>query len=105
MPSAWTPIRAPAIAGGDGDGRPDGDRDEGRAAGKRDESRAAGDRDELEVVYRRIDELAPIEIETVFYRPTRPLYHWPLGFGLGLVLLYHLILGVAQAARPRTSHA
>ena len=69
------------------------------------ETFAAGDRAELETVYRRIDELAPLEIETISYRPTRPLFHWPLGAALALVMLYHLILGVAHAARPRASHA
>ncbi len=69
------------------------------------ETFSAEDRDELEAIYRRIDELAPLEIETVSFRPTRPLFHWPLGAVLGLVLLYHFFMGLAQTARPRRRHA
>ncbi len=59
----------------------------------------ADDRKELENIYRRIDALTPIEIETHSYRPTRPLYHWPLGGAILLALLYHILMGLAQAAR------
>jgi Ca-activated chloride channel family protein len=59
----------------------------------------ADDREQLEGIYRRIDELAPVEVETISYRPTRPLYHWPLGGALVLVLVYHLVMGAWQAVR------
>jgi Ca-activated chloride channel family protein len=59
----------------------------------------ADDREQLEEIYRRIDALAPIDIETVSYRPTRPLYHWPLGAAVVLTLLYHLIVGARQLFR------
>ena len=72
------------------------------------ESFRANDRAELETIYRRIDELAPVEVETLSYRPTRPLFHWPLGAAIALVLLYHLVMGLmtafargAQSARRR----
>ena len=60
----------------------------------------ADDRDQLEEVYRRIDALTPEEIETISYRPTRPLFHWPLGAALLLVLTFHagmaLVAGVGR---------
>ncbi len=59
----------------------------------------ADDREQLEEIYRRIDALTPIDIETVSYRPTRPLYHWPLGAAVVLTLLYHLIMGTWQVFR------
>jgi Ca-activated chloride channel family protein len=59
----------------------------------------ADDREQLEEIYDRIDALTPVDIETVSYRPTRPLYHWPLGAAVGLTLLYHLIMGVTLTLR------
>jgi len=61
----------------------------------------ANDREQLQEIYRRIDELAPIEVETISYRPTRPLFHWPLGAAISLVLLYHLLMSIGQVARLR----
>jgi Ca-activated chloride channel family protein len=59
----------------------------------------ADDRQQLEEIYERIDALTPVDIETVSYRPTRPLYHWPLGAAVGLMLLYHLLMGMTWAFR------
>ncbi len=59
----------------------------------------AGDREQLEDIYRQIDALTPEEIETVSYRPTRPLFHWPLAGAVILVLLYQLIMGLTTAVR------
>ena len=59
----------------------------------------ADDRAQLENIYRKIDALIPIEIETHSYRPTRPLYHWPLGVAVLLVVLYHILMGGSQALR------
>jgi Ca-activated chloride channel family protein len=59
----------------------------------------ADDREQLEEIYLRIDALTPIDIETVSYRPTRPLYHWPLGTAVVLIFLYHLLMGVLQLFR------
>jgi Ca-activated chloride channel family protein len=64
----------------------------------------ADDRDQLEGVYRRIDALTPVEVETISYRPTRPLFHWPLGAALLLVLLYHAGMAVATGV-GRVTHA
>jgi Ca-activated chloride channel family protein len=59
----------------------------------------ADDREQLEGIYREIDALNPVEVETFSYRPTRPLYHWPLAVALVLILLYHLAMGTLQAFR------
>ena len=60
---------------------------------------SAGDRTELEGIYDEIDALTPEEIETLTYRPTTPLFHWPLAGAVALVLLYHLLLGARVGAR------
>lgn len=66
----------------------------------------AGDRDQLEEVYRQIDAMTPQEIETTSYRPTRPLFHWPLGAALLLVLAYHMGMAILTGLRQvRSSHA
>jgi len=59
----------------------------------------AVDRDQLEQIYEQIDALAPIDIETVSYRPTRPLYHWPLGGAVILIMLYQLFMVLLQLYR------
>jgi len=59
----------------------------------------ADDRDQLEAVYARIDALTPQEIETTSYRPTRPLFHWPLGGALLLLVGYQLGMAVATGVR------
>jgi len=59
----------------------------------------ADDREQLEEIYRRIDALTPVDVETISYRPTRPLYHWPLGGALLLILGYQLLVGTVQAVR------
>lgn len=59
----------------------------------------ADDREQLDEIYREIDALIPIDIETLSYRPTRTLYHWPLGAGVLLIFLYHLLMGAMQVFR------
>ena len=68
----------------------------------------AEDREGLEAIYRELDALEPVELETLSYRPRRPLYFWPLGLGVLLVFGYHLLMGLgrsAQALRARHRHA
>jgi len=66
----------------------------------------ADDREQLEDIYRQIDALTPEEIETTSYRSTRPLFHWPLGIVLLLLILYNtLMLGRVGVQRLRASHA
>ena len=57
------------------------------------------DRDGLAGIYDEIDALTPEEIETITYRPTRPLYHLPMGAAVGLVLLYHLVTSLATGVK------
>lgn len=57
----------------------------------------ADDREALEGVYRAIDALAPVAVETQSYRPTRPLYHWPLGAVVVLLVGYQLIMASLAA--------
>ena len=67
---------------------------------------AAEDREQLEDIYRQIDALTPEEIATTSYRPTRLLFHWPLGILVALVLFYHLLMGMGAALRhSRARHA
>ena len=64
----------------------------------------ADDREQLEDIYRQIDALTPEEIETTSYRPTRPLYHWPLGIALVALILHHaLMITWAGVRRLRTA--
>jgi Ca-activated chloride channel homolog len=65
----------------------------------------ADDRAQLEDIYRQIDALTPEELDTTSYRPTRPLYHWPLGAALVAVLLYQgLMVGAGGVRGMRKSH-
>ena len=66
----------------------------------------ADDREALEDIYRQIDALTPEEIETTSYRPTRPLYHWPLAVALVALILHHsLIITGAGIRRLRMGDA
>jgi Ca-activated chloride channel family protein len=66
----------------------------------------ADDREQLEDIYRQIDALTPEEIDTTSYRPTRPLYHWPLGAALiALILHQALMITVGGVKRMRASDA
>ncbi len=55
----------------------------------------ARDTAELEEIYRLIDELEPIAGGAEVFRPTRDLFHWPLGFSVALFTLVALI-GVSR---------
>ena len=48
----------------------------------------ADDRAELEAVYAELDRLTPRQVESQSYRPEHELYFWPLGFAIGLSMLY-----------------
>jgi Ca-activated chloride channel family protein len=66
------------------------------------------DREGLEAIYRELDALEPVEVETLSYRPRRPLYFWPLGVAVLLIFGYHLLMGLragARALRTRHRHA
>ena len=61
----------------------------------------ADNRAALEAAYDRLDELEPQEYEVLSYRPTRPLYFWPLGAALGLFLAYHLLMALGTTLRRK----
>lgn len=52
----------------------------------------ADDRQDLEQIYGEIDGAEPLEYETLSYRPTYELYHWPVGGLLVLVIGYHMVM-------------
>ena len=56
----------------------------------------ARDTAELEEIYRLIDELEPVAGGDEVFRPTRELFHWPLGFSVALFTLVALI-GVSRS--------
>lgn len=64
------------------------------------------DREGLESIYRELDALEPVDVETLSYRPRRPLYYWPLGLAVLLVFGYHVLMGLRAGAQAlRTRHA
>jgi Ca-activated chloride channel homolog len=60
----------------------------------------AEDAEKLGEVYAEIDRLAPAKLETVSWRPKLPLFHWPLGAAMAvLLLLWAWLLLTRRAAR------
>lgn len=54
----------------------------------------AMDRQELASIYAELDEIEPLELETISFRPKRQLFFWPLGAALVLLALLHLSMVV-----------
>ncbi|MCP4896035.1 MAG: VWA domain-containing protein [bacterium] len=69
----------------------------------------ADDRQGLEGVSQEIDDIEPLEYETVSFRPTDELYFWPLGGFLVLALAYHLmmafVVGVGRIQTRSSSYS
>jgi Ca-activated chloride channel family protein len=63
----------------------------------------ANDRAELEGIYRTLDEIAPAEIQTLSYRPKTPLFQWPLGAGVLLLLTYFSTVLLLAMRRDRSA--
>ena len=61
----------------------------------------AEDRDGLAGIYATLDEMTPQNYERQTWRPKRPLYFWPLGAALGLLLLFYLVMVLWTLARGR----
>jgi Ca-activated chloride channel family protein len=57
------------------------------------------DRAELEGIYRKLDEIEKVELKTATYRPRRPLFQWPLGAAILLLLLFYLVMTGTRAVR------
>lgn len=51
----------------------------------------ARDTEELNKIYRRLDKLEPVEVDSQIFRPVRALFMWPLGAALGLGILLILL--------------
>ena len=60
----------------------------------------ARDAAELEEIYRLIDEIEPIAGGGEVFRPTRELFHWPLGFSVALFALVAMS-GVSRSGAVR----
>jgi Ca-activated chloride channel family protein len=58
------------------------------------------DRAELEGIYRKLDEIEKVELKTETYRPRRPLFQWPLGTAVVLLVLFYGLMTAARAWRP-----
>ncbi len=53
----------------------------------------ARDTNELKEIYTLLDKLEPIEKDNLFFRPTKALYHWPLGFSLflsSIIMIFYI---------------
>jgi Ca-activated chloride channel family protein len=50
------------------------------------------DRGELESIYRKLDLIEKVELQTASYRPRRPLFHWPLGAAALLLVFFYLVI-------------
>jgi Ca-activated chloride channel family protein len=59
----------------------------------------ADDLQQLEDIYRQIDLLTPEELETTSFRPTRSLYHWPVGIAVMIILLYQALMLTVVVSR------
>ncbi len=59
----------------------------------------AEDRAGLAAIYRALDELEKQNFTTLSWRPQRPLYPWPLGAAVALLLGWHLVAALAAAVR------
>jgi Ca-activated chloride channel family protein len=62
-------------------------------------------REELLDIYLRLDELEPVEFETLSYRPRQPLFYYPLGIFIVIYLIYHLLMAVRSLIGRREKPA
>ena len=60
---------------------------------------------QLQAIYGELDALEKLDFKTLSYRARHPLYHWPLGLAVALVLATQLIGAIATLVRGRRSHA
>lgn len=67
----------------------------------------AEDGAQLEAIYADIDRVVPAKLQTLSWRPKRPLFQWPLGAAvvLGLLLWGALFVGSEWRLRKATRHA
>jgi Ca-activated chloride channel homolog len=55
------------------------------------------DQKELEGIYHKLDEIETVDLKTASYRPRRPLFYWPLGVAITLLLVFYLLMTGARA--------
>ena len=63
----------------------------------------AEDRAGLAGIYATLDEMTPQNYERHTYRPKRPMYFWPLGAAVGLLLLFYAVMALWTLSRRRAS--
>jgi Ca-activated chloride channel homolog len=61
----------------------------------------ANDRTALAGISSQLDALRTREVQTVSHRPRRELFHWPLGLGMLLSLIYHVVWALRTSLRRR----
>jgi Ca-activated chloride channel family protein len=59
---------------------------------------------QLQAIYAELDALEKLDFKTLSYRAKHPLYHWPLGLAVALVLALQLLAAVTALVRDRRSH-
>jgi len=60
---------------------------------------------QLQAIYAELDALEKLDFKTLSYRAKHPLYHWPLGLAIALVLATQLLAALAALLRDRRSRA
>ena len=61
--------------------------------------------EQLEAIYRDIDALAPVKLQTETWRPKLPLFQWPLGAAVVLGLALWLLLMLRSMTWRAPGHA
>jgi Ca-activated chloride channel family protein len=67
----------------------------------------AGDREQLEGIYEELDRLEARKVETISHRPRLDLFHWPLGAGLVISMVFYAFrvglgrVGVARSGQEK----
>ncbi|HVQ30247.1 MAG TPA: VWA domain-containing protein [Vicinamibacteria bacterium] len=59
------------------------------------------DRAQLEGIYGKLDEIEKVDLKTASYRPRRPLFQWPLGAAVCLLLLFYTVMTGTRLLRER----
>jgi Ca-activated chloride channel homolog len=54
----------------------------------------ADDRIGLDTIYRQLDEIEPEKIKAISYRPKYPLFQWPAGAFLVMLMAYHFLMRI-----------
>ena len=63
------------------------------------------DSEGLQGIYSTLDEMTPKNYETFSYRPKIPLFHWPLGVAMVLLLIYEVVMILLMSIPRRRATA